>query len=415
MSSTTIGDEKPAGELAPPSSVRVLYSFPHKIGAGRICDTAWYQVVGAADAGIDFAVYPGVVHRSLPPGVSVSPTLARGRLRIPYRAIGHRRAYALHDARVSRALKSLVGQIDVVHLWPLGARRTLVTAKQLGIPTVLERANAHTRLAYDVVAKESARLGVELPSDHEHAFNADVLRIEEEEYALADYLLCPSDFVVQSFLDEGFGREKLLRHIYGYDQSQFFPAADRETGPFRALFVGVAAVRKGLHFALEAWLRSPASNDGTFTIAGEILPSYGAKLEPMLSHPSVRALGHRTDVPELMRSSDVLVLPSIEEGFGLVCVEAMGSGVVPLVSNACTDECVHLENALVHDVGDVDALEAHLTLLHEDRAALARLRTNALTSAHSLTWGAAGRRLADLYRMIASSGSSVARVDTTAL
>ena len=36
-------------------------------------------------------------------------------------------------------------------------------------------------------------------------------------------------------------------------------------------------------------------------------------------------LGHRTDVPELMRSSDALLLPSIEEGFGLVCTEAIGS------------------------------------------------------------------------------------------
>jgi hypothetical protein len=31
----------------------------------------------------------------------------------------------------------------------------------------------------------------------------------------------------------------------------------------------------------------------------------------MLDHPSVHALGHRTDVPELMRSADAFVLPSI--------------------------------------------------------------------------------------------------------
>ena len=80
------------------------------------------------------------------------------------------------------------------------------------------------------------------------------------------------------------------------------------------LFVGVAAVRKGLHYALEAWLRSPASDDGRFLIAGEFLPEYAQRLSTMLAHPSVHALGHRNDVPELMRTSDVLVLPSIEEG-----------------------------------------------------------------------------------------------------
>ena len=33
--------------------IRVLYSFPHKIGAGRICYTAWQQVAGLAAAGAD--------------------------------------------------------------------------------------------------------------------------------------------------------------------------------------------------------------------------------------------------------------------------------------------------------------------------------------------------------------------------
>ena len=79
----------------------------------------------------------------------------------------------------------------------MGARETLQTARRLGIPTVLERPNAHTRFAYEAVRDECERLGVALPADHEHAYNADILRLEEEEYALADRLLCPSDFVVQ--------------------------------------------------------------------------------------------------------------------------------------------------------------------------------------------------------------------------
>src|SRR5208282_1875306 len=105
------------------------------------------------------------------------------------------------------------------------------------------------------------------------------------------------------------------------------------------IFVGICAVRKGLHFALEAWLKSSASKNGRFLIAGDFLPAYHAKLAPMLAHPSIKVLGHRNDIPELMRESDVFVLPSIEEGFGLVCTEAMASGCVPLISEACTDVC----------------------------------------------------------------------------
>ncbi len=197
----------------------------------------------------------------------------------------------------------------------------------------------------------------------------------------------------------------MLRHAYGFDEAVFYPPSERRAAgqPFTALFVGVAAVRKGLHYALEAWLRSPASSDGRFLIAGAILPAYREKLAAALAHPSVVALGHREDVAELMRRSDVLVLPSIEEGSALVCVEALGTGCVPLVSDACTDACHHGENALVHRVGDVDALTEHLTLLHEDRGALEALRERGLATASRATWSAAGRRLLEVYGQVLGS------------
>jgi glycosyltransferase involved in cell wall biosynthesis len=386
--------------------IRVLYSFPHKIGADRICTIAWYQVDGVNTAQADVLVYPGVVHRPLPPEVRVKPTLARGDLRLPYRVLGRVRTLDLHDRIVAQRLPKLAGQIDVVHVWPLGARRTIAAAAELGVPTVLERPNAHTRFAYEVVRAESERLGLELPPGHEHAFSAEILAREEEEYRTADYLLCPSAFVVKTFVDEGYPDEQLLRHIYGFDPKIFYPPPEprpRKPG-LTALIVGVAAVRKGQHLALEAWLGSPASQDGKLLIAGEFLPEYRARLEPLLAHPSVEVLGHRNDVPDLMRSSDVLLLPSLEEGFGLVCVEAMGTGSVPLVSDACTDLCRHMDNALVHPAGDVETLREQLTLLHENRTLLEELRARTLASAHSATWDSAGEILLDAYRHAVTHG-----------
>src|SRR5260370_31233444 len=134
--------------------VRVLYSFPHKLGAERICYTAWQQVNGLAAAGADLLVMPGALHRPLPANVKISPTLAWGKLRIPYRLLGRMRACALHDKIVANRIKKLVGKIDIIHTWPLAALETLKTAAKLGIPTVLERPNAHTRVAYEVGQKE---------------------------------------------------------------------------------------------------------------------------------------------------------------------------------------------------------------------------------------------------------------------
>jgi glycosyltransferase involved in cell wall biosynthesis len=380
--------------------VRVLYSFPLRLGAGRICTTAWYQISGLQEAGAEVLVFPASICRSLAAGAKVFPTLEKGKLRLPFRIVGAMRAGALHDRIVSRRVEKMAGTIDLIHTWPMGALETLKTAKRLGIPTVLERCNAHTGFAMEVVQKECDRLGITLPPDHEHAYNAEKLQKEEEEYRLATRLLCPSEFVVKTFVDKGYPREQLARHIYGYDEKVYFPSKEPRD-PKRGLTmisVGVCAVRKGLHYALEAWLRSPASNDGTFLIAGEFLPAYQEKLAPMLAHPSVKVLGHRNDVPELVRKSDILVLPSIEEGFGLVITEAMGSGCVPLASEACTEICDHMKTGLMHHIGDVAALTQHITMLHEDRALLEKLRAAGLAAAPGVTWTAAGRILLDVYR-----------------
>ena len=381
-------------------TVRVLYSFPHRLGAARICHTAWQQVNGLLGAGASVLVFPGSLSRELPPEAVVRPTLARGRFRIPYRVLGTERACALHDWIVSQRLKRLAGKIDIVHAWPLGSLRTLRTAARLGIPTVLERPNAHTRFAYEVVQKECEKLGIVLPPGHEHAYKPSVLAKEEVEYDAAFRLLCPSDFVSQTFLDQGFSREKLVRDQYGYDESVYHSGQqvrDDRRG-LTMLFVGGCAPRKGLHYALEAWLRSPASRNGRFMIAGAFVPGYAEKLSAMLAHSSVEVLGHRSDVPELMRKSDLLILPSIEEGSALVTSEARASGCVLVVSEAAGAICRHMENALVHRPGDVDQLTEQLDLLDGNRDLLQRLRDASLRTADEITWKEAGRRLLAAYR-----------------
>lgn len=390
--------------LKPPRArtLRVLYSFPHKLGAERICYTAWQQVDGIARAGASVLAFPGVLHKALPPQVVVRPTLARGKIRIPYKLFGRMRALALHDFIVSRRLEKLAGEIDIVHVWPSAAERTLKTAARLGIPTVLERPNAHTRFAYEVVQKECERIGMALPPEHEHAFHADILKKEEDEFELAYRLLCPSEFVASTFLSRGFPNEKLARSQYGYDEQIYHPIAEASEPKkgLTFLFAGGCAPRKGLHFALDAWLQSSASADGMFLIAGAFVPQYQEVLARQLAHPSVKMLGHRRDIPELMRKSDVLVLPSLEEGSALVTYEARGSGCVLLVSNAAGAVAQHMTDSLVHEAGDVATLTQHMNLIHQDRSFLAKLRQSSLLTAKDITWAASGRKLVEVYETI---------------
>ena len=69
----------------PRRPLRVLHSFPHRLGAGRICTTAWYEVDSAVAAGADVTVIAGDSIRPFDRAVSVRTTFSRGRLTIPCR------------------------------------------------------------------------------------------------------------------------------------------------------------------------------------------------------------------------------------------------------------------------------------------------------------------------------------------
>jgi L-malate glycosyltransferase len=83
---------------------------------------------------------------------------------------------------------------------------------------------------------------------------------------------------------------------------------------------------------------------------------------------SVRFLGSRDDVPELMRALDVLVVNSHEEPFGLTVLEGLASGTAT-ISTAVggTPEMIdHLVNGFLVKAGDRGALVSALrTLLHD--------------------------------------------------
>jgi glycosyltransferase involved in cell wall biosynthesis len=387
-------------ELSKNHSIRVLYSFPHRLGAGRICWTAWQQVLGLDQAGAKVTAVVGSALKVPPVSVRLKTTTAMGRLRVPFRLLGARRMSMLHDWITSRWLKSHSQEIDIVHTWPLGGLRTIRAAKELGIPVVMERPNTHTGFAYQVVDEECGLIDFKLPDGYEHKFDAVNLAHELMEYEEGDYLLCPSEFVERTFRDKGFAAAKLLRHQYGYDKSAIWPGS-QTADPSKGLvmiYVGLCTPRKGLHYALQAWLATEASKNGRFMICGDFVPGYREKLGDLLNHPSIQVLGHRNDIPELMRQSDLFVLSSVEEGSALVTYEARGSGCVLVVSDASGAVCVHGENAMVHTSRDVGALTAHINLLHGDRELLVKLRSASICELDGLTWHAAGVHLLKVYK-----------------
>jgi glycosyltransferase involved in cell wall biosynthesis len=255
-----------------------------------------------------------------------------------------------------------------------------------------------------VVAQEYAKIKLKLPASHSHTFNAYRLKREEEEFQLADLLLCPSKFVAKTFLDLGFEKEKIVLHQYGFDcsQSNFSPKNSliNNEQPFNMVFLGSCEPRKGLHYALDAWLASKACHNGTFYICGRYIRGYRELLASKLLHPSVKELGFQKDVCSILQKSHALILPSIEEGSALVTYEARACGCVLLVSEVSGALCRHMHDALVHKVGDVDSLREHIDMVASDRSFYQKLRNNSLAGLGQLTWERAAEILVDIYRKL---------------
>ena len=379
--------------------MRVLYSFPTRLGTTGIGTTAWHGIVGLVEHGVEVTVVCASCERPLPDEVRLIETLRPLGVKVPFRLLGFDRAVRLHDRRAAATLRRLRARTDIVHTWPLGAERTLIAARELGIASVLERPNAHTEFAFAAVERVRRELGLAADPSSPHMRRPERLAREEREYASADALLCPSDFVAATFRDAGVPETRLLRHRYGYDPARF-SAEGRDDGghrPFTAGFVGRGEPRKGLHYALRAWLDSGAADAGRFVIAGAIDADYRVVLEPLLAHPSVEQHGHVADPAALMRSFDVLVLPSVEEGSALVTYEARACGAVLLVSDHSGAVCTDGVDALVHRAGDEAALAGNLRALAGDAELLGRLRAASLAGATELTWSEAGRVLAGAY------------------
>jgi D-inositol-3-phosphate glycosyltransferase len=268
---------------------------------------------------------------------------------------------------------------------------------------VREVPNTHTAYAYESVARETATLGIETAAGHSHTFDPEALALEEAEFRAVDALAVPSEFSKRTFLERGFDESRLLLHQYGFDPARFAadgrPREPRGEG-LTVLFAGRCEPRKGLHHALRAWIDSGAADRGRFVICGDFFPGYREVLATRLDHPSVDVRGFVPNLAATMRDSDILVLPSVEEGSALVTYEAQASGCVLLVSDAAGARCKHMEGGLIHAADDVEALTDHFRLLDRDRALVARLREHTLARRAELTWDQAAEDLESIYEHI---------------
>ena len=127
-----------------------------------------------------------------------------------------------------------------------------------------------------------------------------------------------------------------------------------------------------------------AGQDAILWVAGERLASDHAAQVNIAAPPSnVRLLGHRQDVPDLLRAADIFTLPSHREGMPRSIIEAMMIGLPVIATDirGVREEVVMGKTGLLVPVANKDALAGAIRELSADAARRNRM-------------GAAGRRRA---------------------
>jgi glycosyltransferase involved in cell wall biosynthesis len=154
----------------------------------------------------------------------------------------------------------------------------------------------------------------------------------------ADLILVNASFSKQTFIDAGFAPEKLAVITPSIKLERFYPAAKNDS-VFRVMYVGTIEPRKGVHYLIPAFLNAKISNSELLLIGTPSTRALRLLIEKTLGENSnIKQESwdfSRQDPVPVFSSASVLVLPSVEDGFGLVVIEAMASGLPVIVTSHC--------------------------------------------------------------------------------
>ena len=263
--------------------------------------------------------------------------------------------------------------------------------REIGTPFVLVQTIGHPD-SNKAVRDEIATQFAEWSETGESRATA-VRQAEQEEHENADLIIASSSFTRKTLVENGVSPNKVRVISHGVDSDRFSDVSPSQRHSFRFVFVGLITARKGVPLLLEAWKQLPPGNAELWLVG-----SASRKIKSLL--PKLRGLRQvgpvpHVELPAILQQCDVLVFPSYFEGFGLVILEGMASGlpVITTTATAGPDLFKNGEGGWVIPAGDAKALAASMQSCLEHKSEMRAQGLCARRIAEQFTWQSYGKNV----------------------
>jgi len=226
--------------------------------------------------------------------------------------------------------------------------------------------------------------------------SAAKLARKTNELSLAELVICPSQFVARSLPETARKGKKIVIAPFGSPPaaSNHAERQDVAHGKLRVMFAGSMSQRKGLGdlFAAMSLLKR---QDVELVVMGTPqapMEFYRGEFAGFI-HETSRA---HVEVLELMRSCDVLCLPSIAEGRALVMQEAMSQGLPLIITPNTGGEDLIEEgvNGFLVPIRSAEKIAEKIAWFADHRPRLPEMSRAAKAKAAGLTWTKYGQTIA---------------------
>ncbi|MEJ7769741.1 MAG: glycosyltransferase family 4 protein [Chitinophagaceae bacterium] len=299
------------------------------------------------------------------------------------------------DKRVAATLKDAAHRgVSGVYAYEDAAYYTFKEAKRFNLQCFYDLPIGYWRSARLILEKEKQKWPDWISTLTGFDDSETKLAGKDNELRLADRIYVASSFTAKT-LKEYPGDLALVETIpYGFPQvegTRDYPALSKRA--LKVLFVGGLSQRKGIANLFAAIDKFKTRIE--LTVVGHKPSIDCAPLNKALSkHKWIPTLPHK-EILALMRMSDVLVFPSLFEGFGLVITEAMSQGtpVITTERTAGPDLIQHGENGWLIEAGSTDAISNQIDVLLSDPVLLSIAGKNAMVEAASRPWNVYAQEL----------------------